>query len=125
MCKPPGYSVGGPNQVCKLFKSLYRFKQASHQWYSIFSLFLVAFGFTQSKADYSLFTKMDDSSFTTLLVYVDDIIVVDNCISFIESLKTFMHKQFKIKDLCCLRYFFGMEVARSSTGIHLYQESML
>jgi hypothetical protein len=121
MCKLPSYSVGGTNQVCKLLKSLYGLKQASCQWYSKFSLSLIAFGFTQSKADYSLFTKVDNSSFTALLVYVDDIIVAGNCSSSIESLKSFLHNQFKIKDFGCLRYFLGLEVARSSKGIHLCQ----
>jgi len=119
--KSPGYSVGGTNQVCKLLKSLYGLKQASRQWYSKFSLSLIAFGFTQFKADYSLFTKVDNSSFTALLVYVDDIIVTGNCSSSIESFKSFLHNQFKIKDLGCLRYFLDLEVAKSSKGIHLCQ----
>jgi len=121
MQKPPGYSVGGLNQVCKLLKSLYGLKQASYQWYSKLSLSLIAFGFTQSKANYSLFTKVDDNFFLALLVYVDDIIITGNCSSSIESLKSFLHKQFQIKDLGCLRYFLGLKVARSSTGIHLCQ----
>jgi hypothetical protein len=118
---PPGYSVGGTNQVYKLLKSLYGLKQASCQWYSKFSLSLIAFGFTQFKADYSLFTKVDNSSFTALLVYVDDIIVTGNCSSSLESLKSFLHNQFKIKDLGCLSYFLDLKVARSSKGIHLCQ----
>jgi hypothetical protein len=116
MLKPPGYSVGGTNQVCKLLKSLYGLKQASR-----FSLSLIAFGFTQSEADNSSFTKVDNSSFTALLVYIDDIIVAGNCSSSIESLKSFLQNQFKIKDLGCLCYFLGLEVARSSKGIHLCQ----
>jgi len=94
MRKPPGYSVGRTNQVFKLLRSLYVLKQASR-----FSISLIAFGFTQSKTDYSLFTKVDNSSFIALLVYVYDIIVAGNCSSSIESLKSFLHNQFKSKTL--------------------------
>ncbi|KAF5459175.1 hypothetical protein F2P56_023153 [Juglans regia] len=121
MHKPPGYTKGSPNQVCKLLKSLYGLKQVSRQWYSKFSSSLIAFGFQQSKADYSLFTKLDGTSFIALLVYVDDIIIAGNCSSSIASLKCFLNTQFKIKDLGCLRYFLGLEVVRSSKGIHLCQ----
>jgi hypothetical protein len=64
---------------------------------------------------------VDNSSFTALLVYVDDIIVTGNCSSSLESLKSFLHNQFKIKDLGCLSYFLDLKVARSSKGIHLCQ----
>ncbi|KAF5468194.1 hypothetical protein F2P56_012368 [Juglans regia] len=118
---PPGYSVQGKNKVCKLNKSLYGLKQASRQWYAKFSSSLLQFGFAQSRADYSLFTKRSGSSFLALLVYVDDIVVASNDPHGISALKAFLESKFKIKDLGTLKYFLDLEVARNSTGIQLCQ----
>lgn len=77
---PPGYehSASLPqNPVCRLKKSLYGLKQASHQWNSKFSIALLAHGFTQSNVDSSLFIQHSDSVFLAVLVYADDIVVAE------------------------------------------------
>jgi len=79
------------------------------------------FGFSQLKADYSLFTMSTSTSFTALLVYVDDIILASSSMDNITAVKDCLHDRFKINDLGALRFFLGIEVARSPTGIHICQ----
>jgi hypothetical protein len=125
MSLPPGVIVpnSGSNshKVCRLHKSLYGLKQASRQWYSKLSSALLSLGYSQSAADHSLFVKKDDSSFTALLVYVDDIVLAGNNSFEIKSVKSFLDKSFQIKDLGNLRFFLGLEIARSKQGILLNQ----
>jgi hypothetical protein len=121
MRRPPGYTQGSPHQVCKLLKSLYGLKQASRQWYSKFSTALLDFSFCQSKSDYSLFIKRDTYSFTTLLVYIDDIIVASDSPTIVEEINVFLNTKFKIKNLGTLRYFLGLEIARTTQGIQICQ----
>jgi len=116
-----GFASKGETRVCKLNKSLYGLKQASRQWFSKFSTTLIQHGFIQSKADYSLFTKTVDSSFIALLVYVDDIILASNDSKIIDDFVVFLNTRFKLKDLGPLKFFLGLEVARSSKGIALCQ----
>ena len=68
-----------------------------------------------------LLVKFFDTSFIALLVYVDDIVLTGHCISEIQFVKTFLDKQFCIKDLGQLRFFLGFEIARSKSGILLNQ----
>ena len=75
MLPPPGYSRHGENLVCRLNKSLYGLKQASCNWYSKFSCAIRKADFKQSMADYSLFTRVHEDSFTAVLIYVDDMII--------------------------------------------------
>lgn len=104
-----------------MHKSLYVLKQASRQWFLKLSSALKAAGFKQSWSDYSLFIRNTQGRFRTLLVYVDDVILAGNSLQDIIETKQFLASHFKLKDIGQLRYFLGIEVARSKQGIVLCQ----
>ncbi|KAL5563008.1 hypothetical protein UlMin_032755 [Ulmus minor] len=122
---PPGYDRKGesfhPHAVCLLHKSLYGLKQASRQWFSKFSTAIMDLGFRQSPSDHSLFVKNDNGLFIALLVYVDDVIIASNNQEAIVDLKSDLNSRFKLKDLGDVKYFLGLEIAKSSAGICVSQ----
>lgn len=61
------------------------------------------------------------SYFPTLLVYVDDIVLSRDDPSEIAYVKSFLNNTFKINDLGSLRYFLGLEIARSPQGLLINQ----
>lgn len=76
---------------------------------------------SRSKADYSLFVHKRTTSSTVILVYVDDVILPDNDLSEINRIKQFLDDSLKIKDLGNLKFFLELGIARSRSGIFLYQ----
>jgi len=121
MKPPPGVVVPNPKFVCKLQRSLYGLRQAGRQWYAKLSHFLLNNGYVLSAADHSLFLKTHSNHITTLLVYVDDIVLTGNNAEEIKHITNLLHQHFQIKNLGDLTFFLGLEVARNSAGIHLSQ----
>ena len=118
---PLGYANKEESKVCRLTKSLYGLKHASRQWFDQFSVTFINHGFSQSKVDYSLFTRMQSSVFIAMLVYVNDIIIVSNNDDAIAALTKYLHAQFKFKDFGDVNFFLGFGIAHSAKGISLCQ----
>ena len=120
---PPGFESNlTKGKVCKLQKSLYGLKQSPRAWFDRFTKVLKLDGYTQSQADHTMFVKHSTSNkVVILIVYVDDIVVTGNHEEEIRRLKVLLSREFEIKDLGSLRYFLGMEVARSKEGISVSQ----
>ena len=76
-------------------------------------------GFHQSTTDHSLFIRSIGSPFMALLVYVDNIIISSSDEKVVQNLKSRLDAKFKLKDLVSLRFFLGLEVARSAKGISI------
>ena len=73
--------------------------------------FIIIIDFTCSGADATLFIFKKDSNVLYLLVYVDDIILTGNNVTFIRDFITRLNKEFLIIDLGKLNYFLGVEVS--------------
>lgn len=118
---PPGFSSSTNRRVCRLHKSLYGLKQSPRCWFAKLRMSLKTYGFRQSLADYSLFSYMKNGKQLYVLIYVDDLIITGNSIDAITEFKGYLSSCFHMKDLGVLKYFLGIEVARSPTGIYLSQ----
>ena len=71
---------------------------------------------------HTLFVKHTvERRITIIIVYLDDIILTRDIEEEIGKLKSFLVHEFEIKDLENLKYFLGMEIARSKMGIALSQ----
>jgi hypothetical protein len=87
MKQPPRYySSTHPNLVCKLDKALYGLKQAPRAWYSRLSTKFAWLGFLASQADTSLFIYHRGQVHIFLLIYVNDIIIVNSSNQTIDAL---------------------------------------
>jgi hypothetical protein len=126
MTIPPGFSSSASEgKVCRLKKALYGLKQSPRAWFGRFSKAMLGFGYKQSHADHTLFTKRSAGKIAVLIVYVDDIIMTGNDEEEIHNLKSRLAQEFEIKDLGSMRYFLGMEVARSDRGIFISQRKYI
>ena len=120
---PPGFKGKvGKSKVCRLKKSLYGLKQSPRAWFERFGKAVKSHGYCQGQADHTMFYRhTGEGKVAILIVYVDNIILTGNDNKELERLKKVLAKEFEIKDLDDLKYFLGMEFARSKKGIFVSQ----
>ncbi|XP_058211908.1 uncharacterized mitochondrial protein AtMg00810-like [Rhododendron vialii] len=123
---PPGFSSSETEgKLCRLKKAFYGLKQSPRAWFDRFSKAMLKFGYKQSHADHTMFIKGGAGKIVVLIVYVDDMIMTGNDVDEFVNLKSSLAQEFEIKDLGPLRYFLGMEVARSDKGIFISQRKYI
>ncbi|GKF33438.1 NSP-interacting kinase 1-like protein [Tanacetum coccineum] len=85
-------------------------------------------GYTKASTgqhDNAFFVKAQGETFAAVLVYVDDMLLTGNSQSEILSLKNSLDKKFTIKDLGLAKYFLGIELCKTDTGMHLNQRKYI
>ena len=102
-------------------RSPYRLKQSPRTWFEKFTNSVKKDGCSQAQTDHTMFFKHSTSEKVTIpIVYMDDIIVTSDAEIEILSLKK-LAPAFEVKDRGALKYFLGMEVARTKKGISISQ----
>ncbi|XP_068318542.1 uncharacterized mitochondrial protein AtMg00810-like [Pyrus communis] len=118
---PLGYSNEGKIGVYRLRKSLYGLKQSLRAWFGRFTQAMRKNRYYRSHSDHTLFVKWRNDKVSALIIYVDDMIITGDDSDEIVKLEKNLSTEFEIKSLGDLKYFLGVEVARSSRGIFLSQ----
>ncbi|XP_078164569.1 uncharacterized protein LOC144559423 [Carex rostrata] len=77
--------------------------------------------FVTSRYDPSLFIYRANGHTIVVLVYVDDIIITGSSSTLLHNAIQNLQTRFAIKDLGLLHFFLGIEVVRTTNGLHLSQ----
>nr|GEW08291.1 hypothetical protein [Tanacetum cinerariifolium] len=99
-----------PNQVCKLKRSIHGLKQASRQWNKQFDDEIKKSGVTQNHDESCVYLKVSKSNITFLILYVDDILIMENNIPMLQSVKTYLGRCFSMQDLGEAAYILGIKI---------------
>ena len=110
-----------PKYVCKLHKALYGLKQASRVWFDRFSTFLLKYGFIYSLSDPSLFIFHSEHGLLVLLLYIDDMLLIRSTEALISNFIQLLSSEFTMKDLGPIHHFLGIEIYKTTSGLHLSQ----
>ena len=95
---PAGFERNTGNKMCKLKKAIYGLKQFPRAWFGRFAKVMKESGYKQCQGDHTLFIKhLIVGGVTALLVYVDDIIVIENDEREKHEVKQRLATEFEIK----------------------------
>jgi hypothetical protein len=98
--------------ICKLQKSIYGLKQASLSWNMYFDEVVKGFGLVKNVEEPCIYKKVSGSAVIFLILYVDDILLIENDISMMEVVKSSLRKSFSMKDWGEAVYILGIKIYR-------------
>ncbi len=116
---PPGFE--DPEGRCwRLKKALYGLKQAPRQWMKKLKEVLERGGFTQSKADPSLFMIRMWETILFLLAFVDDFLLLTPSERLLTHVKEMLKENFEMTDLGPVQKYLGWHIHRDITAGKLW-----
>ena len=124
MDQPKGFSSKSKeDMVCKLSKTIYGLKQSPRAWYKKIDQYFELIGLKKSHADPNIYVLRNATLYLIIALYVDDLIMVCNDLSFLLKTKVDLSKVFDMKDLGEIFYILGLQITRDRTHrmIHISQ----
>ncbi|TYK05426.1 gag/pol protein [Cucumis melo var. makuwa] len=113
MNDPKGFITQGQEQnVCKLNRSIYGLKQASRSWNIKFDTTIKSYGFDQNVDEPCVYKKINKGKVAFLVLYVDDILLIENDVGYLIDVKTWLAAKFQMKYLGEAQYVLGIQIIR-------------
>jgi hypothetical protein len=108
-----GFAIKGNKYlVYKLKRSLSGLKKTPRMWYQHFDTHILRLGFVRSKIDHCVYSKEEGSCFIYALLYVDDMLLVENIMDTIKEVKNKLSSKFNMKDIGVVNFILGMKIKR-------------
>jgi hypothetical protein len=79
-------------------------------WYQKFDTYILGLGFTRNKEDHCVYFKLIGDHLIYLVLYVDDMLLIENNKEIIKDVKTQLSSKFDMKDLCASHFILAMEI---------------
>jgi hypothetical protein len=80
-------------------------------WYQKFDTYMLGLGFTRSKGDHCVYSKLIGDHLIYFFLYVDDMLLGNNK-EIIQDVITQLSSKFDMKDLGASNFILGMEIKR-------------
>lgn len=116
--RPEG--VEGDSEILKLNRALYGLRVSPKCWNDTINNTLEKFGLTRSKYDFCLYSAKG----VYLLLFVDYALITGDSDK-IDSLISYLHQEYKVKDLGDAKCFLGMEIQRTESCIKVNQTKII
>nr|XP_042910227.1 uncharacterized protein LOC107448150 [Parasteatoda tepidariorum] len=121
MTIPPGFKhLYGENKVCKLKRSLYGLPQSGRNWHLHLKRELEKLGLKQLASDNCIFTRIENSKYFYIGIYVDDLIVIYSDLQMYNDIVGKLSRIFEVKE-SKENKFLGIEINKSEKGVTLSQ----
>ncbi|KAL0458342.1 UNVERIFIED_CONTAM: hypothetical protein Slati_0461400 [Sesamum latifolium] len=94
-----GFTVVGEEQkVCRLQRSICDLKQAFQRWNIRFDEVIRGYDFVKNDFDPCVYKKVSGSFVAFLVLYVDDILLIENDVKILGDTEVWLSTQFSMKD---------------------------
>jgi hypothetical protein len=95
---------------CHLKKSIYGWNQISRKWYFKFDETIRNFGFKENKEENCIHEKFKNGKFIFLILYVDDILLINSVVNLLLEIKRFLSSNFDMKYLGKASFILEIEI---------------
>src|SRR5258707_9122911 len=115
MEEPQGFiAAKQENKGCRLKRSVYGLKQASHTWNQQFHGVLTTLGFERTYSDAGIYVHHQHGRNSLLIVvlYVDDITIMGSALEDVKQLKEKLSLHYEMSDLGEIQSYLGMRICR-------------
>ena len=111
------------NLMCRLLKILYDLKQTFKMWYNVIRDFLKSLNFESIVFDVNVFVFKNKKIY--IVVYVNDLLIMNFNMNFINTLKKKLNDRFNMIDLNFVEFYLNIEIVREKNSILFRQNAYL